>query len=160
VLTVVRAAGGGGGGNQAPLTEVKLTDKTKIELTPGFVKELNRKLKVGDVITVTLEEGVAGAVKVIMPAADVMGRITAISADGKTLTLESPPQRRGDSAQTVSVKITDKTHSVKAPIRVGEAGEALQPQVGLMVEVFFVEGSKDVAAALVAYESRRLGAKK
>ncbi len=46
VLTV-QTGGGGRGGEEPKLTEVKLTDKTKIEFE-GVGKDLNRKLKVGD----------------------------------------------------------------------------------------------------------------
>jgi RNA polymerase sigma factor (sigma-70 family) len=154
VLTVGMAAGGGGG-KQAPLTEVKLTDKTKMEFTI-LAKDLRRKLKVGDVVFVNLENGAASTVRVT-PAADVRGSIMDISADGKTLTVKSPPKRKGESAQNVNVKVTDKTIIVKAPVRVGETGEATQPQVGAAVSVYLIEGSNDVAAAMLVHDPARLG---
>ena len=48
---------GGGRGEEPKLTEVKLTDNTKIEFV-GAGKDLKRKLKVGDGVDVSLEGGV------------------------------------------------------------------------------------------------------
>ncbi len=69
--------GGGGRGEEPKLTEVKLTDNTKIEFV-GVGKDLNRKLKVGDGVDVMLDGGSAGSIEATS-AADLSGSITAVS---------------------------------------------------------------------------------
>ncbi len=82
--------------------------------------------------------------------ADVMGRITAVSPDGRTLTITAPPQRPaagGDQAapprsEPTTVTLTDRTHLIFFGVAEGEA----KPTPGLMAMVWLDEGSKDQAA--------------
>ena len=48
---------------------------------------MNRKLKVGDGVAVTLEGGSAALIEA-HSTPDVRGKITAVSADGKTVTVD------------------------------------------------------------------------
>src|SRR5258706_891245 len=81
--------------------------------------------------------------------ADVMGRITAVSPDGRTLTITAPPQRpaAGDQVapprpEPTTVTLTDRTHLIFFGVTEGEA----KPAPGLMAMVWLDEGSKDQAA--------------
>ncbi len=153
VLTV--RIGGGGRGEEPKVTEVTLSDKTNIEFV-GAGKDLKRKLKVGDAVAVSLEGGAPALVQV-HSAADLSGNITAVSADGKTVTLEAPSRIRGEAPRKVAVKITDKTQMVKPATRGGEDVEAEKPIVGLSASVWLVEGSKDVAGALQVHKPGKPG---
>jgi RNA polymerase sigma factor (sigma-70 family) len=154
VLTV--QTGGGGRGEEPQFTEVKLTDKTKIEFN-GVGKDLNRKLKVGDTVAVSLQGGSAGLVQATA-APDVAGKITAVSGDGKAFTVEtSAGGRNGDEPKTVEIKITDKTQMLKAASRGGEEVQPEKPAVGHSASVWLVDGSKDTAAAVDIRKPSPLG---
>jgi hypothetical protein len=79
---------------------------------------------------------------------DVMGRITAVSPDGRTLTLVSPPTRPGAADQPparsepATVVLTDRTQSLFFGVSEGEA----HPTQGMMAMVWLDAGSKDQAA--------------
>jgi len=145
VLTV--QTGGDGRGEAPQLTEVKLTDKTKVEFN-GVGKDLNRKLKVGDSVAVSLQDGSAGLIQATA-APDIAGKITAVSADGKAFTVEtSGGGRNAEEPNKFEIKITDQTQIVKPVSRDGEVAQPDKPEVGHSASVWLVEGSKDTAAAL------------
>lgn len=79
---------------------------------------------------------------------DVMGRITSVSPDGRTLTLVSPPTRPGapdqPPARPEPATVILNDHTVSLFFGVGE-GEA-QPTQGMMAMVWLDPGSKDQAA--------------
>src|SRR5206468_2152045 len=81
---------------------------------------------------------------------DVMGRITAVSPDGRTLTLVSPPTRPGAPDQPparpepATVLLTDRTVSLFFAVAEGEA----HPAQGMMAMVWLEPGSKDQAARI------------
>ena len=81
--------------------------------------------------------------------ADVMGRVTDVSADGKTITLAQPPRPAANQApgadakpEEVKVMLTDKTKAAYFGVGDGEA----KPAAGLMAMVWLEPGSKDQAA--------------
>ena len=79
---------------------------------------------------------------------DVMGRITSVSPDGRTLTIVSPPARPGapdqPPARPEPATIVLNDHTVSLFFGVGE-GEA-RPTQGMMAMVWLDPGSKDQAA--------------
>ena len=84
--------------------------------------------------------------------ADVMGRVTAVSPDGRTLTITAPPQRGPTAAgdqpsaaprpEPTTVTLTDRTHLMFFGVAEGEA----RPTPGQMAMVWLQEGTKDEAA--------------
>jgi len=131
--------------------EVKLTDKTKVEFT-GALKDAPRKLKVGDSASAWLQNGSAELVQV-SAAPDLSGKITAVSADGKVVTVETlTPSGPGEEPKKSETKIqvTEKTQLVESR----DPNDDNKPQVGHQVAVWLKEGSKDTAAAL---QSRKPG---
>jgi hypothetical protein len=80
--------------------------------------------------------------------ADVMGRVTAVSPDGRTLTILAPPPRpaadqpAAPRPEPITVTLTDRTHLMFFGVGEGEA----KPAPGLMAMVWLDEGSKDQAA--------------
>jgi len=145
VLTVKTSAGGRGG-EEPKFTAVTLNDKTKVEFD-SVGKELKRKFKVGDAVAVTLDGGPAGLVRV-SSAPDVAGKITAVSANGKAITVETPAVGRTGEAKKFEIKITDKTYMVKTTTRGGEDIQSDRPEVGHSASVWLAEGSPDTAGAL------------
>lgn len=143
--TLTLAAAGANRGDEPKTVEVKVTDKTQIEFT-GLLKDLGKKLKVGDNAQVWLQDGSKDTAATVhaAPTPDISAKITAVSADGKVLTVETPGQQRGEVVKT-DVKLTDKT---KIGWNVRGGGEEGKPQVGYLATVWFEEGSKDTAAAL------------
>jgi hypothetical protein len=132
-----------GRGEEPKTMVVKLTDKSKVEFAQPL-KDLGKKMKVGDIAAVWLQEGstdVVATLEVHRPP-DHAGKITAVSADQKSLTLEVPPKERGAAPEKVEIKLTDKTRK-----GVGR-GEAVKMQVGHLATVWLEEGSKDAAAVL------------
>src|SRR4051812_22576590 len=79
---------------------------------------------------------------------DVMGRVTAIAPDGKSLTVALPPRpvdgqppARDARPETANVALTDKTQLLFFGVGEGEA----KPAQGLMAMVWLEENSKDRA---------------
>ena len=145
VLTVaVRSRGG-----EDSKTEVRLADATKIEFTGG--EETAKKIKVGQTITVWWQEGstdTAGTVLINLQrrGPDVTGTLSAISADGKTITLEN--RKRGeDTVTTTEIKLTAKTELEFAGT---DKAEEKKLTVGYHVAIWLQEGSKDTAAVVRA----------
>jgi hypothetical protein len=83
-----------------------------------------------------------------MRAADVMGRVTSVSPDGRSITVTPPPNRPGPEGQQggrlepVTVVLTDRTQAQYFGVGEGEA----KPAAGLMAMVWLDEGSRDQAA--------------
>jgi hypothetical protein len=81
---------------------------------------------------------------------DVMGRITSVSPDGRTLTLASPPTRPGGGAsdqpaarpEPATILLTDRTQTLFFGVGEGEA----RPAQGMMAMVWLEPSSKDQAA--------------
>jgi len=82
--------------------------------------------------------------------ADVMGRVTAVSPDGRTLTITVPPPRPATDQpaaprpEPITVTLTDKTQLLFFGVADGEA----KPAAGQMAMVWLDEGSKDQAARI------------
>jgi RNA polymerase sigma factor (sigma-70 family) len=131
--------------------EIKLTDATRTELV-GALKVLGGKLKAGDAVAAWLQDGSKETAVALQAqrGPDVVGKITAVAADGKGLTLKVPPRNRGDEPATLEIKLTDAT-AVVTPRgeRVGAPPtERTKPQVDYLGSVWLQEGSKDMAAVL------------
>lgn len=80
---------------------------------------------------------------------DVMGRVTAVSPDGKSITVALPPRpvegqppARDARPETAVVNLTDRTQLLFFGVGEGEA----KPAQGLMAMVWLEENSKDRAA--------------
>ncbi len=131
-------------GEEAKKHTVKLTDKTVVGFA-AVLKEQTQKIKVGDLVAVWLQEGStdSAASLQVTRKPDITGRIAAVSADEKGLTLEIPSQQRGAPPEKIDIKLTDKT--VKAVSR----GPEVKLQAGNVASVWLVEGSKDTAAGLL-----------
>src|SRR5208283_6203770 len=102
---------------------------------------------------VWLQEGAndtAAAVQASRPRADAAGEITAISEDGKVLTLESKT-RSGEVAKT-QIKLTDGT---RIQLSGAEKPEDRKLRLGYQVTVWLQEGSQDTAALVLASARRR-----
>jgi RNA polymerase sigma factor (sigma-70 family) len=131
--------------------EIKLTDATRVELT-GALKVLGGKLKVGDAVAAWLQDGSKETAIALQAQRqpDIAGKIMAVAADGKGLTLKVPPRNRGDEPATLEIKLTDATKVVTprgerlgAPL-----SERTKPQVDYLGSVWLHEGSQDTAAVL------------
>jgi hypothetical protein len=80
---------------------------------------------------------------------DVMGRVTNVSADGKTLTITMPPRppesgqppARDAKPEETTVTLTDQTQLLFFGVSDGQA----QPTPGLMAMVWYAEGSNRAA---------------
>jgi hypothetical protein len=134
-----------GRGEEPTKSECQLAATTKIEFT-GALKDLDRKLKVGDAVAVYLENGTPGVVQVTATP-DVAGKITAVAADGKSISVEKPGPGRGETT-TVEVKLTDKTRMFTPESRGGAPAPENKPQVGHSASVWLHEGSTDTAVAV------------
>jgi len=129
---------------------VKLGDQTK--LSYSLVPIDGEKPTVGYNASVWLVAGskdTASAVtfsgkKGSVPNADWTGRVTAVSQDGKELTLQQPGKKDGTPATTAAVKIHDKTKLVYA----GIDKDRQKPTVGFQVSVWLDKGSADTAASI------------
>jgi hypothetical protein len=132
-------------GQEPKKTEVKLADTTKFEFT-GALKDLDRKLKVGDTVAIYLDGGTPVRVQVTA-APDIAGKITAVAANGKSITVEKPGPSRGETTK-VEIMLTDKTKMVTPQSRDGTPTPENKPQVGHSASVWLQEGSTDTAAAV------------
>jgi len=131
--------------------DLKLTDKTVL----GFyaVAKGGAKLTEGYIAQVWFEDGPKGSIVATMHlggkeegrprrAVDIAGKVIAVAKDSKSITLEQPPQARGEESKKVEVKLGDKTHIVYNGV--GPDGTSLAE--GNLVHVYLEEGSKDSAA--------------
>jgi RNA polymerase sigma factor (sigma-70 family) len=118
--------------------EIKITDKTKFGAARG---EDDGKPKVGYTAQVWLQEGsndTAAAVQSSPPRPDLGGVVTAVSADGKVLTVESKG-RSGEPIKT-EVKLTETT---KVEFPGVEKAEEKKLGAGYGVRVWLREGSDE-----------------
>jgi hypothetical protein len=137
-------------GEPAPTVVIKIDDKAK--LSYALVPVGGEKPTVGYNASVWLvkdSKDTASAVtfsakKASVTNPDWMGRVTAVSADGKELTLLLHPKRKGEPGQTATLKIQDKTKLAYTNID----KEAQKPTVGFDVEVWLDKGSTDTAAGI------------
>src|SRR6266550_7883176 len=82
--------------------------------------------------------------------ADLMGRVTEVSADGRSVTIamsprqaaEGQPPARDARAETANFTLSDRTEMAFFGVGEGEA----RPAPGLMAMVWLEDGSKDRAA--------------
>jgi hypothetical protein len=70
--------------------------------------------------------------------------VTAVSKDGKTLTLELPTRERGEAPTQQEIKLNDKTSVIY--FEIGAGGD--QPTNGYMARIWLVDGSKDTAGKI------------
>jgi hypothetical protein len=75
---------------------------------------------------------------------DLNGIIAAVSNDRRTITMDLPPQIKGDAPTSVEIKLTDKTKLVYF----GVDGNGETPTVGYSILVWLAKDSKDTAAAV------------
>jgi hypothetical protein len=78
------------------------------------------------------------------PDPNLAGRVTAVSADGKDLTLQVPPRTKGEAASARAVKIRERTKLVYK----GLDKDRQKPAVGLVAAVWLEKGSPDIAAGI------------
>lgn len=133
-------------GGEVYKSEFKIAVATKVE----FIGGEGNKLKVGQPAVVWLQKGsmdTAAIVQVNLQrrGPDLRGQITAISADGKVITLEVP--RRGEEPMKTEIKLTDKT---EVEFVGTEKAEEKKLKVGDTAAVWLQEGSKDTAAVFQA----------
>jgi RNA polymerase sigma factor (sigma-70 family) len=72
---------------------------------------------------------------------DLMGKISAVAKDGKSITLETPGAERGAPPQTVEVKVTANTKLLFSGVGVGGA----KLTEGYLAHVWIADGAKDTA---------------
>jgi len=133
-------------GGEATSSEIKLAETTKIQ----FLNGQGKKLKVGQTVMVWFQEGSRETAAIVQAnlqrrSPDVNGTITAISPDGKVITLEV--RKRGEEPTKTEIKLTDKTE-IEFPGT--EKAEEKKLTVGYSGAVWFQEGSKDTAALFQA----------
>jgi RNA polymerase sigma factor (sigma-70 family) len=99
-----------------------------------------------------LKDGTAASVQLIgkeqgrlRRAPDVAGKVSAVAKDGKSITLEMPPQGRGEEPKKVDVKLGDKTEVVYF----GVDPDGTKVAEGFQASVWLEEGSKDSAAHVI-----------
>jgi RNA polymerase sigma factor (sigma-70 family) len=135
--------------------EVTLGDGATIEFAPSAGK--NKKLKVGQTVSVWFQEGSRETVASVLvelhrKSPDVVGTVTAVSADAKKITVEI--RRRGeDSASQSEITLTDKTDVEFA----GTDKSEEKPTVGYSATIWLQEGSKDTAAAVLFTKPKERG---
>jgi RNA polymerase sigma factor (sigma-70 family) len=132
--------------------EVKMTAQTQVTFSgvgPGGAKPA-----VGDTAQVSREAGSPDTAARVHftgsefggrrpgPRPELNGTVVALAADGKGMTLELRPQRRGDEqGKRAEVRFTAKTRTLYDGVRPGGA----RPAVGYTAQVWLAEGSKDSA---------------
>jgi hypothetical protein len=123
--------------------DFKLTPRTEIVYS-GVPKDAQRPT-VGYHATVWLAEGsadVVARVRLVVKEAVLTGVVAAVSADGKTVTLDLGPGKPGAPTQ-VEIKIVGGTKLVYREVEKGE-----RPTVGYFAQVWLQPGSKDTAAGI------------
>jgi RNA polymerase sigma factor (sigma-70 family) len=140
------------GAAQAPTKEILLTDKT--QQTYSQVGPDGAKPTVGYAVRVYLVAGsqdTAARVEFLgqqqeKRPAIVAGKVVAVSADGKVLTLEfdQPTRGREPEKRKVDIKSTDKTLT----IYLGVPKDGAKPTIGYMVRAELMDGSEDTAAKI------------
>jgi hypothetical protein len=138
--TITVESGPPKGGTEPVQTEVKLGEQTKV-LYFGFEKGAD-KPAVGQAVAVLLAKDSPGSVTLVVfgekePA--LTGRVAAVSADGKRLTLEVFSKTK--EPEKAEVTLTDKTRLSYSGV--DEDGE--KPTVGYGARVWLKPGSKDTA---------------
>jgi len=131
-----------GRGEEPKKSEFKLADTSKIEFT-GALKDMGRKIKVGDGVAVYQDTGVVQ----VSAVPDVAGKIAAVAANGKSISVEKAGPGRGETT-TVEIKLTDKTKMVTPQTRDGTAAPEHKPEVGHSASVWLQDGSNDTAVAV------------
>lgn len=137
-------------GERGPTATVQLGDQT--QLAYAFVPMDGEKPTVGYNVTVWLAAGspdTASAVtfsgkKGQVPEPDWRGWVTAVSPDGKELTLQLAGKKKGENGPTAIVRISDQTKLVFAGIDKGQQ----KPTVGFEVVVWLDKGARDTAAGI------------
>jgi RNA polymerase sigma factor (sigma-70 family) len=145
-------------GDPPTTVEIKVTDKTK--LSYFGVDSNGENPMVGYTILVWFEEGSkekAAGVRLgrkegldTGKGPDFAGQITAVAKDDRSITLEVPPENKGEAPKKIEVKFTEKTKF--SYFGVDPASET--PTVGYVALVWLMKDSKDTAVGV------RLGLKK
>jgi RNA polymerase sigma factor (sigma-70 family) len=150
--SITLEAGARGRGEEGKTLEIKLTDKTLLSFSQ--VGKDGAKLAEGQMARIWLADNskdtadtahFAGSEQVEErngPQADVVGKVASVAKDGKSATLETPPQARGEEPKKTEVKIGDKTAIVFQ--NVGPDGAKVGE--GQMARIWLESGSKDTAA--------------
>ena len=134
-------------GDEPVKHEIKLTDKTKVAFYA--VGADGARLKEGLGVQVWLSEGskenaasvnFQGSVQT-RRTPDVVGKVTSVSKDGSTVTLETQTRNRNDAGKTVDVKIVLRTMLTYSNVSSGGA----KPTEGQNAAVWFEKNSKDTA---------------
>jgi ferric-dicitrate binding protein FerR (iron transport regulator) len=73
------------------------------------------------------------------------GKVVAVAPDGTSLTIETPPPKKGGEPTRTIIKFTDRT---KFEYRNLDNVELKKPAVGLAAAVWLVEGTTDTAATI------------
>jgi hypothetical protein len=137
-------------GEPAPTVTVKIGANTK--LSYALVPLDGEKPTVGYNASVWLVEGTKDTASAVTFSGkkanavypDWTGRVTAVSADGKEVTLQVPGKKKGEAGPSVSIRIHDKTKVVYA----GIDKDRQQPTVGYEATVWLDKGSRDTAAGI------------
>jgi RNA polymerase sigma factor (sigma-70 family) len=140
-LTVASSAGRG---EEPKTTTIKLTDQSKVNFDAPL-KDSGATLKVGDAISVMLQAGSKDTAASIAArrAANLTGKIVAVAADGKMVSIETPAQERGGAPGKVDIKLTDKTRTETARPSADQ-----KPTVGYIAAIWLQDGTTDTAFAL------------
>jgi anti-sigma factor RsiW len=107
---------------------------------------------VGYQASVWLEEGADAPVLAVTfsarkpngPPPDFAGRLSAVSANGKEITVQLPPKKKGDPARTAIVKLSERSKIAYALVPF----DAERPMVGYTATVWLTHGSKEEAARI------------
>ena len=129
-----------GAGRLQGKVPIKLNDKTKV-----LFREGEARLRVGYQASVWLAEGskdLAFGVEARAQKADAFGNVTAVSEDGKTLTVEMRQPKLG--VRSVPVKISEETKITFGPYPIRDK----TIKVGYQVFAYFKEGSSDTAVVM------------
>jgi ferric-dicitrate binding protein FerR (iron transport regulator) len=137
---------------------LRLTEQTRLAYVNVPVR--GEKPTIGYQVVAWLADGVQDTAdaatfstkKAAAPKPDLAGRVTAVSSDGKTLTVELPPPKKGQPASTATIHINDKTKLKYGHVPID--GE--KPAIGYHAVVWLAEGSKDTAA-IVAFNAKKGG---
>jgi RNA polymerase sigma factor (sigma-70 family) len=151
-ITLETAPANGRTGEEAKRTDVRVTDKT--EVSYDRVGLNGAKPTEGYHADVTLQPGSADtAARVHFTAADAardsrayVALVKAVSADGKTITLELPPGRGEQEPRKTDIKLTDQSKLTYSYV----AKDGAKPTAGYQAEVW-VEGRGSDTAVKVHF---------
>lgn len=139
----VIAAAGANRGDEPTKLDIKLTDKTALSFYNVGANEA--KITEGYGVQVVLQEGSKDTAEIVrfsklqVYKPDLIGLVESIANDGKTITLKTPSEVRGEDKK-FEIKLNDKSKVFFTGIGPDEA----TLKVGYGAQVWFIEGSADV----------------